>query len=160
MKMFSSPSGLAESARREIAQALDEVLVDGIDLQVQTKVAHWNVKGPFFGVLHPLFDTFVASLSQHNDEIAERAVTLGGLATATVRRAAAASRLPELPVETTHGGDLVRLLAERFERHLVGLRSARTVAEKNGDPDTVDLLTEVVSELEKHGWMLRATIES
>jgi starvation-inducible DNA-binding protein len=160
MKMFASPSALSENARREIVKALDDSLVDGIDLQTQAKVAHWNVKGPFFAVLHPLFDTLVSSLIEHNDAIAERAVTLGGLATATARRVGSASRLRELPSETTHGGDLVRLLAERFEQHLQGLRGARAVAEKNADPDTVDLLTEVVSELEKQGWMLRATLEA
>jgi starvation-inducible DNA-binding protein len=33
------------------------------------------------------------------------------------------------------------------------------VAEKHVDTDTVDLLTNVVSEFEKHGWFLRATLE-
>jgi starvation-inducible DNA-binding protein len=51
------------------------------------------------------------------------------------------------------------LLAERFERYLEGVRESRAVAEKAGDVDTVDLLTGVVTEFEKHAWFLRASLE-
>jgi starvation-inducible DNA-binding protein len=38
-------------------------------------------------------------------------------------------------------------------------RVAKSVAQKNGDDETVDLITGVLEDLEKHGWMLRATLE-
>ena len=95
----------------------------------------------------------------HNDAIAERAVTLGTLARGTARHVASVSRLPEYPQETTRDLEHVRLLAERIEVYLAGLRESRAVAEKEGDPDTVDLLTGAILEFEKHGWFLRATLE-
>ena len=52
----------------------------------------------------------------------------------------------------------MRLLADRIEVYLAGLRQARSVAEANADVDTVDLLTGIVSEFEKHDWFLRATL--
>src|SRR6185369_202265 len=71
--MFKSPSHLPQDARGRIAAALNANLADGLDLQLQIKVAHWNIKGPRFPGLHVLFDTFAAGLVVHNDTIAERA---------------------------------------------------------------------------------------
>jgi DNA-binding ferritin-like protein len=47
------PSRTARSAR----------LADGLDLHSQIKVAHWNIKGPQFPSLHPLFETFAVRAS-------------------------------------------------------------------------------------------------
>lgn len=157
--MFRSPSSLSENVRKALSDSLNERLADGLDLHSQIKVAHWNVKGPHFSTLHPLFESFAESLAEHNDEIAERAVTLGGLAYGTVKHVAKASRLAEYPQETTHGLEHVRLLADRFEAYLEGLRTTRKLADEHGDDDTSDLLTGIITEFEKHGWFLRATLE-
>jgi starvation-inducible DNA-binding protein len=156
--MYRTPSHLAEPARRAVIATLTDRLVDGLDLHGQVKVAHWNIKGPQFAALHPLFDTFAIALAADNDAIAERAVTLGGQALGTARHVAKHSRLPEYPQDTVRDVDHVRLLAERFEAHLAGLRESRTTAERNGDIDTVDLLTGAITLHEKHAWFLRATL--
>ena len=157
--MYTSPSRLSEEARSTVAQALNARLADGLDLHGQIKVAHWNIKGPQFAALHPLFETFAVSLANHNDSIAERAVTLGARAYGTARHVAARSRLPDYPQDTTRDMEHVRLLAERIELYLDGVRESRGVAEKHGDTDTVDLLTGIVTEFEKHAWFLRASLE-
>jgi starvation-inducible DNA-binding protein len=156
--MYRSPSKLSEEARGELVETLNARLVDGLDLHGQIKVAHWNVKGPHFAALHPLFETFAVGLAAFNDAIAERAVTLGGLARGTVRHVAKESRLPEYPQETTRDLEHVRLLVERFDKYLDGVRESRGVAEARQDTDTVDLLTQVVTDFEKHAWFLRATL--
>jgi starvation-inducible DNA-binding protein len=157
--MHKSPSPIDENTRVRLAESLNERLADGLDLWTQVKVAHWNVKGPQFASLHPLFETFAVSLANFNDAVAERAVTLGGTAHGTARHVAAHSKLPEYPADTTRGMDHVRLLAERFEVFLAGLRESRTLGEKSGDLDTVDLITGVISEFEKNSWFLRASLE-
>lgn len=156
--MYATPSHLSDSSRRAIAAALLAVLTDGLDLHSQLKVAHWNIRGPQFAALHPLFETFALSLANHNDAIAERSVTLGTLARGTARHVAAHSRLEEYPQDVTRDLEHVALLADRFDGYLRGLRAARTIAEKELDTDTVDLLTGIVSEFEKHGWFLRASL--
>jgi starvation-inducible DNA-binding protein len=157
---YRSPSKLPDDARVAIAAALNGRLADGLDLHSQIKVAHWNIKGPHFAALHPLFETFAVALAAFNDQIAERAVTLGGLAQGTARHVAKTSTIPEYPQETTRDLEHVRLLADRFERYLDGVRQARAVAEEHGDDDTVDLLTQVVGDFEKHAWFLRASLEA
>src|SRR5918911_836928 len=99
--MYRSPSPLSEQSRAPIAASLNERLADGLDLHSQIKVAHWNIKGPQFAALHPLFETFAVSLANFNDAIAERAVTLGARAYGTARHVAKASGLPEYPQETS-----------------------------------------------------------
>ncbi|RYZ06477.1 MAG: DNA starvation/stationary phase protection protein Dps [Myxococcales bacterium] len=158
--MYKSPSHLSESARSVVSQSLNELLVNGLDLHSQIKVAHWNIKGPGFAALHPLFETFAVGLSAHNDSVAERAVTLGAKAYGTARHVAAHSKISEYPQETTRDLEHVRLLADRIEQYLVQSRATRGVAEQQADTDTVDLVTAVISEFEKHAWFLRASLEA
>ena len=148
-----------EDARAKVADALNARLADGLDLHSQIKVAHWNIKGPQFAALHPLFETFAVGLAEHNDAVAERAVTLGARAYGTVRHVAKASKLAEYPQDTTRDLEHVKLLADRIETYLDGVRASRTVSETVGDTDTVDLLTGIITEFEKHAWFLRASLE-
>jgi starvation-inducible DNA-binding protein len=157
--MHRSPSHLPEKVRVRIAETLNARLADGLDLHSQIKVAHWNIKGPQFAALHPLFETFAVGLAAFNDTFAERTVTLGGTAYGTVRHVAKHSRLTEYPQETTRDMEHVRLLADRIEGYLKGLHETRALAEELGDTDTHDLATLVVTDFEKHAWFLRASLE-
>ncbi len=157
--MYRSPSHLPEDARAKVADALNARLADGLDLHSQIKVAHWNIKGPQFAALHPLFETFAVGLAEHNDAVAERAVTLGARAYGTVRHVAKTSKLADYPQDTTRDLEHVKLLAERIETYLDGVRASRAVGESVGDTDTVDLLTGIITAFEKHAWFLRASLE-
>ncbi len=156
--MYKTPSSLPEQSRAALIATLNDRLADGLDLHSAIKTAHWNVRGPQFPALHPLFEQFATQLANHTDAIAERAVTLGGLAAGSARHVAKHSRLADYPNDVTRDLDHVRLLAERFDAYLGLVRESRGIAEKNGDTDTVDLLTGVVTDFEKNAWFLRATL--
>ncbi len=155
--MYSSPSRLPAEKREAVTTALQATLSDLLDLHGQVKVAHWNIKGPLFPTLHPLFDTIAADLQTRIDEIAERAVALGAHVHGTSRFVVKTSRLTEYPQETVRDLELTRFLAERVEVFLDGARQARGTAEENGDTDTVDMLTTLITEYEKQAWFLRST---
>lgn len=159
MTRFTSSSAQPDAARRGVAAALQQCLVDGIDLHSQVKVAHWNIKGAHFAALHPLFDRFAGDVAERNDELAERMLTLGQPAAGTVRHVAAHSRLPEYPADTTRDLAHVEALVQRFDGWLAGLRAARDVADEVRDLDSSDLLTGIVRQFEQHAWFLRATLE-
>lgn len=158
--MYKSPSQLPEEVRVAIAKTLNARLADGLDLHSQIKVAHWNIKGPQFASLHPLFETFAVSLAAHTDTIAERAVTLGAKAYGTVRHVAQTSHLPDYPQETTRDLEHVKLLSERIESFLEGVRDSRSIAENHEDTDTADIFTQIITEFEKYAWFLRASLDS
>lgn len=156
--MYQSPSHLPEAARATIVKELNACLASGLDLHSQIKVAHWNIKGPGFAALHPLFEQFAVQLALHTDAIAERAVTLGGLAYGTTRHVASKSALEEYPQTTVKDQDHVRLLAERFDVFLRQLREVRTQVAAQNDEDSEGLLTTVIGDFEKNAWFLRASM--
>ena len=155
---MSSPSNLPPETRNKISTALLPVLTDGIDLHSQIKVAHWNIKGPQFAALHPLFDQFATDLQLQNDELAERIRTLGSLAVGTARHVAANSRLPDYPQDVTKDMEHVKLLAERIGTFLDGARAGRKVAIELEDDESVDALTTTITMFEKHAWFLHASM--
>ncbi|MFM1872711.1 MAG: hypothetical protein RL398_2133 [Planctomycetota bacterium] len=156
--MHASPSHLSAEAREQICLQLRSVLTDGMDLYTQFKVAHWNIRGPHFTALHPLFDQFATDQAANNDLIAERVLTLGHLAVGTARHLAAKSRLPDYPQEVTRDLEHVRLLAERIGTYLEGVRKARDVAQQRQDEETFGMLSGMVEQFEKHAWFLHATL--
>ena len=92
-----------EVTRGKVVELLNARLADCIDLQTQTKQAHWNVKGPNFIALHELFDKINEDVEDYVDDIAERAIQLGGVAEGTARMGAKRSSLPEYPVHAADG---------------------------------------------------------
>ena len=81
--MYRTQNDIAEETREKLIEILNRRLADAIDLQLQGKQAHWNVKGPNFIGLHKLFDEIV-------EEVAEGAV--GGRAPALCQSFLCASR--------------------------------------------------------------------
>jgi starvation-inducible DNA-binding protein len=156
--MFKTPSHLPEAARTQVVASLNARVADGLDLYSQLKTAHWNIKGPHFAALHPLFEQIATSVLEANDELAERAITLGGWVRGTVRAAAKTTRLEEYPQDVTRDLEHVRLLAGRLVTYLAGLRESRGVGEEVRDTDTVDLLTGIITAVEKHAWFLQASL--
>src|SRR5437868_2089026 len=109
--MFKTKNDLPEESRIKAIRLLNAQLADCVDLQTQTKHAHWNVKGPNFIALHELFDKINEEVEDYVDEIAERAVQLGGIAEGTARSVAKRSSLPEYPANTVDGRSHVEALS-------------------------------------------------
>lgn len=150
---------IGAEARNKLNTLLNAQLADTFDLFSQTKQAHWNVKGMHFIQLHELFDKLAEELEDHTDTIAERVTALGGTAQGTARMAAAASRLPEIPLELGAGKATVKLLVERYAKLAQSTRKAIDEADKLGDADTADLFTAVSRDLDKALWFLEAHLQ-
>ncbi|MDR1817005.1 MAG: DNA starvation/stationary phase protection protein Dps [Puniceicoccales bacterium] len=147
----------AETRAKSIA-LLNGVLATLSDLYLQSKQAHWNVRGPSFIALHELFDTVADSAEEDIDDIAERIVQLGGVANGTVRAAAAGSALSEFPTETAGDSPLAfaTALAKQFAVAAKQVRAGIDAASGFGDADTADLLTGTSRALDKALWFLEA----
>src|SRR5262249_62368328 len=109
--MFKTKNDLPESTRTKVIDLLNGALADCIDLQTQTKQAHWNVKGPNFIGLHKLFDEINEEVEDYVDDIAERSVELGGVALGTARTVAKKSQLAEYPLQIANGHDHVEAVS-------------------------------------------------
>lgn len=158
-KTFSTSIDLNASTREKMIDLLNQQLADTFDLYSQTKQAHWNVKGPQFIALHELFDKLAGQLEGPIDDIAERAIALGGVATGTVRMAAGETRLPEYPLDIVAGLAHVEALVERYANLAASTRQAIETADQAGDADTADLFTQLSRELDKALWFLEAHLQ-
>jgi starvation-inducible DNA-binding protein len=158
--MFKTKNDLAEGTRIKAIELLNARLADCKDLQTQAKQAHWNVKGPSFIALHELFDKVNADVEEYVDEIAERAVQLGGVAEGTARTVAKRSSLPEYPANTVDGRAHVDALSSALAAFGKSARKAIEVANDLGDLDTADLFTEVSRGVDKWLWFVEAHLQA
>src|SRR5580704_2751915 len=107
-------SNVLAGSKEKLVALLNQALADLGDLYSQTKQAHWNVRGKKFYQLHLLFDSAADAAEEHWDDVAERAVQLGGYARGTSRMTAAATQLPEWPTGLDSEEEFVAAVAERF----------------------------------------------
>jgi starvation-inducible DNA-binding protein len=154
--MHTTRNDLAIEVRTTIAELLNARLADTIDLYLQTKHAHWNVKGPHFIALHELFDKLAEDLEDHIDDMAERAVALGGVAEGTLGTIAKRTQVKAYPAAIRDGSAHVDALADAYAAVGKAVRKAIEESGKLGDADTSDLFTAISRDLDKSLWFLEA----
>ena len=154
--MFETKNDLALKTRKQSIALLNARLADCIDLQTQVKHAHWNVKGPNFIALHELFDEINEAVEDYVDEIAERAIQLGGVVQGTARAVAAQSGLSEYPASAVDGAEHVEALSTALATFGKAARAGIEEANGFGDLNTADLFTEVSRGIDKWLWFVEA----
>ena len=158
--MFKTKNDLSEGVRSKVIELLNARLADAIDLQTQTKQAHWNVKGPDFIALHELFDKINEDDEDYVDVIAERTVQLGGVAEGTARMAAKQSSLGDYPANSIDGRSHVDALSSALAAFGKSARKAITLSNELGDLDTADLFTEISRGTDKWLWFVEAHLQT
>ena len=158
--MFKTKNDLSEAIRVKAVELLNARLADCIDLQTQTKQAHWNVKGPNFIALHELFDKINEEVEDYVDDIAERVVQLGGVAEGTARMVAKRSALAEYPANAVDGRSHVEALSTALAAFGNAARKAIDEANDLCDLDTADLFTEVSRGIDKWLWFVEAHLQA
>jgi starvation-inducible DNA-binding protein len=158
--MFKTKNDIPEATRVKVVELLNARLADCIDLQTQIKQAHWNVKGPNFIALHELFDKINEDVEDYVDDIAERAVQLGGMAEGTARVVAKRSSLLEYPVNAADGRSHVEALSSALAAFGEAARKAIDQANELNDLDTADLFTGVSRGIDKWLWFVEAHLQA
>ncbi|MFN3706558.1 MAG: DNA starvation/stationary phase protection protein Dps [Thermoflexales bacterium] len=156
---FKTRNDLPVETREAMVALLNRQLANLVDLHSQTKHAHWNVKGEQFIALHKLYDELAEALEHYIDDVAERAVALGGYARGTLRMAAAGTEIAEFPEDVVNGLAVTDALAARYAEAARAMRAAIEVATHANDLDTADLLTEISRGLDKWLWFLEAHLQ-
>ncbi|GAB22893.1 putative DNA-binding protein [Gordonia polyisoprenivorans NBRC 16320 = JCM 10675] len=150
-------STLSDEQKEITGKALQETLVDLIDLSLIAKQAHWNVVGAQFRSVHLELDELVSVAREFTDAAAERATAIGvspdGRAE-TVAKTAATKGFGE---GWTKDADVVVSIVENLKAVIAGLRERIDVTE-DADPVTQDLLIGFASKLEQLHWMWQAQV--
>lgn len=158
--MHRTRHDLPENRRSDLVRLLNDRLADVLDLHLQAKTAHWNVRGPDFFQLHELFDKVADSAEEHADLLAERAGTLAGTAEGTVQAVSKNTSLPPYPLNLSAGRDHVDALAGALAAVAKQMRAAIDRADELGDKDTADLFTGYSRTLDKYLWFLEAHLQA
>jgi starvation-inducible DNA-binding protein len=153
-------NNLPEQLRSAMIGLLNKELASVIDLGLQSKQAHWNVKGPHFIGLHELFDKVAEEVEEYIDGIAERAVELGGVALGTLQIVSVHTALTAYSTELTSGRDHIAALSTALAAFGASARKAISDATEMGDADTADLFTEVSRGVDKLLWMVEAHVQA
>jgi starvation-inducible DNA-binding protein len=151
--MSAGVLGLDGDLRDHLVVRLNQNLANLTDLASAYDQAHWNVAGPNFAQLHELFGRFAGQTREYMDMLAERAVTLGGMARGTIRAAADDSTLPAFPLTERSQWRLIEELIQRLEHVAADLRQAMDASAD--EAATEDVFIEVLRGIEKQHWMLR-----
>jgi starvation-inducible DNA-binding protein len=153
---YHTENDIPKDRRIELNALMNKRLADAIDLQLQMKQAHWNVKGPSFIGLHKLFDDVHVAVMSYVDSIAERIVQLGGIAEGTVRLSAQRTSLAEFPIGISEGSAHVDAVARALSTFGREVRLMISEADELDDADTADLFTEVSRGIDKWLWFIEA----
>jgi starvation-inducible DNA-binding protein len=156
--MYRTRIDIAEASRVKLLDLLNARLADGIDLMMQAKQAHWNVKDP--SSVQLLFEKVDDEAEGYIELIAERAVQLAGTAEGTIRVAAKRSTLEEYPLQIADGRTHVDAVSSAISGYVKATREAITQADQLGDADTVDLFKEVSGGLDDLFWMIEAHVQA
>ena len=155
-KMYETENDISLPQRTQLNALMNQRLASAVDLQMQMKQAHWNVKGPSFIGLHELFDKVAEAVEGYVDQIAERIGQLGGVAEGTVRIAAARTRLTEYSPEISEGTAHVEGVARALSTFGREARNTINEADELEDADTADLFTEISRGIDKWLWFVEA----
>ncbi|HEV7812565.1 MAG TPA: DNA starvation/stationary phase protection protein [Leifsonia sp.] len=142
-------------ASAELAQSLQRVHVDLIELHLQGKQAHWNVVGKNFRDLHLQLDEIVESAREFSDVVAERLRALHATPDGRSATVAKSTSLPEYPNGEVDTAETVDLITERLEDVVATIREVHDQVDEE-DPTSADILHEIIATLEQYAWMVGA----
>lgn len=145
--------------RKSIAQGLCRFLADSTRLYSKAHICHWNIEGANFHDRHLLLEVLYQDLWQSLDEIAERMRALGMKVPLSFEALAPYTSLKDL-TQDLDSDAMFQMLAADFHTLAALATEVSNLAEKGEDRATTDLLTARTQLLEKHAWMLEASLKA
>ena len=146
-QLFHAPDSLAQN--------LQKVLVDLIELHLQGKQAHWNLVGTNFRDLHLQLDNIVDIAREAADTIAERMRALDAVPDGRTDTVAATTSVPAAPAGLVGTADTVDIITDRIYATVDTMRAVHDEVDA-ADPSSADLLHVIITDLEKQAWMLKS----
>ena len=145
---------LSVDAVEEICGELRKLLADVFALYLKTKNFHWHMSGRHFRDYHLLLDEQADQIFAMTDDIAERALKIGGT---TLRSISDITRNQRLKDNNAQFVQPLTMLSELRADNLDltrSMRSAHEVCEKFNDVATASLLENWIDETERRTWFL------
>lgn len=143
------------TASTTLANNLQAVLVDLLDLAIQGKQAHWNVVGRNFRDTHRQLDEIIDDARTFSDTIAERMRALHAVPDGRSATIAKTTSLPAFPAGEVSTTETIDLVTARLEAAVGTVRDVHDAVDEE-DPTSADLLHAIIERLEQFAWMVSA----
>lgn len=142
-------------ANKELANNLQAVLVDLIELGIQGKQAHWNVVGTNFRDMHLQLDEIIEVARELSDQVAERMRALQVLPDGRSETVTKSTTLATFPADQVDTSQVTDLIVERLTAVADTCRRVHDAVDE-ADPTTADILHVVIEKVEQYAWMVSA----
>ena len=141
--------GLDKEKTLVLRDKLNDLLADYQLFYQNLRGLHWNIKGKEFFELHVKFEEFYNDAIIKIDEIAERILTLEGEPLHTYSAYLKASEIKE-EKSVTDGVKGVEIIIKNFGVLILKEREILSLAADANDEGTVSLMSDYITETEKH----------
>ena len=155
--MATITSSLGEDELKTAGTALQQTLVDLIDLSLVAKQAHWTLTGKRFRSVHLQLDELVTAARGFADDVAERAATIGVPPDGRARTVVESSGMSNWSSGWKTDHDVIEGITDDLSNVIQRLRARIDETDKT-DLVTQDLLITIAHELEKSHWMWQAQL--
>ncbi|TMV47516.1 DNA starvation/stationary phase protection protein [Paenibacillus mesophilus] len=142
---------------KSVVETINKQIANWGVLYVKIHNYHWFVKGKQFFTLHEKFEELYTEASKWLDELAERVLAIKGRPIATMKDMLAEASVKEAAGDES-ADQMVKTIVKDFQTMIGEMRKAIEQAEQAGDHTSADMLTGIQNSLEKHVWMLEASL--
>ncbi len=144
----------------QVITQLHQLQADSHSLYIKFHDYHWNVRGMHFFAVHEYTEKAYDQMSELFDEIAERALQLGGKALTCQKSLLETAKAPTISQESYSAKDVIGAMNQAYHYLKDEFLKLRHYADDADDFTTVGLAEDNIAELEKSIWMINCTLDS
>ncbi len=141
---------------KDLQKSMSVLLSNLYSLLLKTQNYHWHVKGPYFKELHVFFEEQYTQLFGFVDLVAERMLTMDFNAPATLKEIVEHRSLKDGHYDIS-GFEMVSDLIKDYTVLIDNIYDAINLSKKHEDEGSATFLTDLLVQVEKTMWMLKAT---
>lgn len=146
---------MENSTQTQVVEKLNQLLINYQVHYQNLRLFHWNVKGPFFFILHEKFEELYNEAALKIDEVAERVLALDGVPKGSLKNILANANV-ESHAELMEANAMVEAIVKANSILVENLDVLLKTANEAGDEGTLDIFTSYIQELQKQNWMLKS----
>jgi starvation-inducible DNA-binding protein len=137
-----------------ISSGLRHMLADVFALYLKTKNFHWHMSGRHFRDYHLLLDEQADQIVAISDEIAERAIKIGGSTIHSISDITKHQRLKDNNQEFVSPQEMMAELRDDNLHLTKSMRTLHELCDKHGDVATTSLIEVWIDQAERRTWFL------
>ncbi len=145
--------------QHSVVEKLNQLLINYQVHYQNLRLFHWNVKGPFFFILHEKFEELYNEAALKIDEVAERVLALDGIPKGSLKNILANANV-ESHAEIMEANAMVEAIINANKVLIENLEEVLHEAGASGDEGTLDIFTSYIQELQKQNWMLKSFLNN